>query len=114
MAWPRYTWLFIKTLVLSISQPIWLELKQIADLKFGFITVLRYDSPLVTSLISLRFLMFSMVFLKGELFMSLKIILCLSSKLGVEIYVRFEPCTLVKLNHVMTFLEDQSEFESLV
>ena len=66
IAWPRYTGLFIETLVFPISQLIRLELKQIADLKFDSITVLRYDSLSVTSLTSLHFLMFSMVLPKTE------------------------------------------------
>ena len=49
-----------------------LPLNRIPDLKLGFITVLRYHSLLVTSLISLCFLMFSAVLPNTELFMSLK------------------------------------------
>ena len=36
----------------------------------------------------------------------LKVVLCLSSKLAVEIYVRFQPCTLVELNNSINLFVD--------
>ena len=48
----------------------------------------------------------------GEVF--LEIVLGFHSKFGVEIDVRFQLCTLVKFDHAMNLLEDQSVFESLV
>ena len=38
----------------------------------------------------------------------LKVVVCLSSQTSVEIYVRFQPCSLVKLDNLITLLEDES------
>ena len=57
---PRYTGLFIKTLIVPVSQPIRLELKNIPDLKLGFITILR--QALTVGGYELNILMFSNVF----------------------------------------------------
>ena len=64
--------LFIRTWIFPISHAIRLSLNEIFPSKFGFIIFLRYASRLVTSLMSLCFLMYSMVFPNTELFMSLK------------------------------------------
>ena len=63
---------------------------------------------LVTSLMFLCFLMFSIILLNMALFMSeeifLEIVFSLSSELGVEIDVGFHPCRLIKFNRMMNFL----------
>ena len=118
MACPRYTGLFITTLILPISQPIGFSPNSTQDLKLGFITFYEYAFSLVTSFISLCFLMFSIVFPNTvihkfeEVFF--EIVLYLRSKFCVEIDVRFQQCTLVKLNHTMNFLKNQHMLESLV
>ena len=65
-------WFVHHSLDLAISQPIRFLPKRTPDLKLDFITILRYDSLLVTSFMFLCFFIFSIVFPKTVLFINLK------------------------------------------
>ena len=93
--------------------------KRTPDVKLGHITVLRYDFLLVTSFMFLHFLMFSIVFAKNEVIHQfektfLKIDCSLSSVSCIEIYVGLHPCRLIKFNHSIYSLQNQSVREDLI